>query len=89
MLRDLLLAVEKVRGDSELVCAVSYDGAAAAVKRLKKDYAAPKRFGWQVLRSTCSTFLTNSRGFSALRARIEARGSSGTASPWLKSTIWV
>jgi integrase len=74
MLRDLLLAMEKVRGDGALVFGLTYDGAAAAVKRLKKNYGAPARFGYQVLRSTCGTFLTNSPGiFGAASAYRSAR----------------
>jgi len=74
MLRDLLLALEKVRDDSGLVFSTTYDGAAAAVKRLKKNYGAPKRFKHQVLRSTCGTFLTNSPGiFGASSAYRSAR----------------
>ena len=74
MLRDLLLAMEKVRDDSGLVFVTTYDGAAAAVKRLRKNYGAPKRFKPQVLRSTCGTFLTNSPGiFGAASAYRSAR----------------
>jgi hypothetical protein len=34
----------------------------AAGKRLIAEYGAPKGFGWQMLRRTCGTFLTNAPG---------------------------
>lgn len=50
------------------------DAAAAAAKRLRAKYAAPETFSWQVLRSTCGTFLTNAPGiFGAASAYRSAR----------------
>lgn len=73
-LRDLLVAMHEHRGESPLVTTTTYDGSAAAVKRLKKSYGAPQGFGWQVLRSSCGTYLTNAPGiFGAASAYRSAR----------------
>ncbi|MEO8905521.1 MAG: hypothetical protein ABI627_28715 [Polyangiaceae bacterium] len=62
------------RGARRVTAVLSYDGAAAAAKRLKKNFGAPAAFGWQQLRSTCGTFLTNSPGiFGAASAYRSAR----------------
>src|SRR5262249_26484355 len=57
-LRRLLAALNE-QNDTGNVLGITYDGAAAAAKRLKADFGAPAQFGWQVLRSTCGTYLTN------------------------------
>jgi integrase len=73
-LRDLLLALKKKSDGDGRVLGVTYDGAGAVAKRLRKSYGAPKTFSWQTLRSTCGTFLTNSPGiFGAASAYRSAR----------------
>src|SRR5690606_35237730 len=55
------------------VFSISYDGVAAAVKRLRGTYGAPS-FSPQILRSTCGTFLTCAPGiFGAASAYRSAR----------------
>jgi hypothetical protein len=56
------------------VFAFTADTATAAKKRLKCEYGAPQRFGWQMLRRTCGTFLTNAPGiFGAASAYRSAK----------------
>lgn len=72
-LRDLLIAMrpEEAKGS---VFAFSRAAADAAAKRLRADYGAPATFGWQALRRTCGTFLTNAPGiFGAASAYRSAR----------------
>jgi integrase len=46
----------------------------AARKRLIVEYGAPKAFGWQILRQTCGTYLTNAYGiFGAASAYRSAK----------------
>ena len=46
----------------------------AAAKRLRAKYEAPEAFSWQVLRSTCGTYLTNAPGiFGAASAYRSAK----------------
>ncbi|HEX3852196.1 MAG TPA: hypothetical protein VHW01_14600 [Polyangiaceae bacterium] len=61
-LRELLAALKKAGTGTGKVFPITHDGAAAAAKRLKAEYGAPSAFGWQALRRTCGTFLTNSPG---------------------------
>jgi integrase len=58
-LRELFLAMRRVNGSKGLVFDLTYDEAQDAMVRLRDDYNAPARFTYQVLRSTCSTFLNN------------------------------
>ncbi|MEO8983254.1 MAG: hypothetical protein ABI548_27075 [Polyangiaceae bacterium] len=66
-LRLLLLALApKDEADrTGSVFPITYEAAGGIAKRLKKTFGAPAGFGWQVLRSTCGTFLTNSPGIFA------------------------
>jgi len=58
-----LMAAQKLRtGGRGKVWDVTEDEAKGALKRLRKDFAAPASFTWQALRRTCSTFLVNSPG---------------------------
>jgi integrase len=59
MLRLLLEKLRKQAGGKGPVFGWSEDLAAAVAKRLKNDYKAPAVFGWQVLRSTCASYLVN------------------------------
>jgi len=48
--------------------------AEAAAKRLRNEYGAPEKFSWQILRSTCATYLTNAPGiFGAASAYRSAK----------------
>ncbi len=58
-LRRLLETMHEKRSTS-LVFGLTRDAAKSAAKRLKAEYGAPARFGWQSLRRTCGCFLTNS-----------------------------
>lgn len=60
-LRELLevMKPEKAKGN---VWGLTKGQARAAGKRLTKKYEAPSTWTWQVLRSTCGTFLTNAAG---------------------------
>lgn len=54
--------------------AMTRGSADAAAKRLRAEYGAPKAFGWQALRRTCGTFLTNAPGiFGAASAYRSAK----------------
>ncbi|HET8940216.1 MAG TPA: hypothetical protein VFN67_42535 [Polyangiales bacterium] len=73
-LRALIAALKLAAGGKGPIFGVSYDEAVAAGKRLAKTYGAPKRFTWQMLRSTCSTYLTNAPSiFGAASAYQSAR----------------
>jgi integrase len=74
LLRDLLSELRKKSRKKGRVFPLTYDGAAAAAKRLKAKHEAPAGFSWQVLRSTCGTYLTNAPGiFGAASAYRSAR----------------
>lgn len=61
-LRMLLEKLRKKAGGKGPVFGWSEDLAAAVAKRLKAEYEAPAVFGWQVLRSTCASYLVNASG---------------------------
>lgn len=58
-LRDLFVALDASRSGTGSVFGLTYDETQEAMHRLKKTYGAPPRANYQILRSTCSTFLTN------------------------------
>lgn len=73
-LRRLLSAMHLAGGGEGRVFALARGEAEAAGKRLKSEYGAPKGFGWQTLRSTCATYLTNAPGiFGAASAYRSAK----------------
>jgi hypothetical protein len=51
-MRELLGVLHESSTKRGKVFALTADGAAAAMKRLKAKYGAPESFSWQVLRST-------------------------------------
>lgn len=61
-LRALIAARKLAAGGKGLVFGVGRGEAEAASKRLVREYGAPKRFCWQILRSSCDTYLTNAPG---------------------------
>jgi integrase len=72
-LRLLLEAMQKRKGTGS-VFGITRDTAKAAAKRLKAEYGALSGFGWQALRRTCGTYLTNSPGiFGAASAYRSAK----------------
>lgn len=76
LLRDLLTALResKPKKTGRVFDAITYDAAGAIAKRLRARFEAPDAFGWQVLRSTCATFLSNAPGiFGAASAYRSAR----------------
>jgi len=75
MLKELLAAQHKAAvKKTGKVFPFTSDGAAMIAKRLKNKYEAPEAFGWQVLRSTCGTYLSNAPGiFGAASAYRSAR----------------
>lgn len=60
LLRELLGVLHENSSKHGKVFALTADGAA---KRLKGRYGAPDSFSWEVLLSTCGTYLTNAPGF--------------------------
>jgi integrase len=70
-----LLAAMRLRvGGKGRVFELTAATALASAKRLKRDYGAPSRYGWQMLRRTCGTFLTNAPGiFGAASAYRSAK----------------
>lgn len=74
LLRELLGVLHENSTKRGKVFALTADGAASAMKRLKGKYGAPESFSWQVLRSTCGTYLTNAPGiFGAASAYRSAK----------------
>jgi integrase len=75
MLRELLEALrERGKRTGKVFPAIGYDAAGGIAKRLRTRFEAPEAFGWQTLRSTCGTFLTNAPGiFGAASAYRSAR----------------
>jgi integrase len=74
LLRELLGVLHENGTKRGKVFALTADAAAAAAKRLKARYGAPEAFSWQVLRSTCGTYLTNAPGiFGAASAYRSAK----------------
>jgi hypothetical protein len=73
-LRALLAALRLSTGGKGKVFRLTADAADAAAKRLKREFGAPSDFGWQMLRRTCGTFLTNAPGiFNAASAYRSAK----------------
>jgi integrase len=74
-LRRLLAALKLATGGKGRVFGHLTEGTVnAARKRLQADYGAPDGFGWQALRRTCGTYLTNAPGiFGAASAYRSAR----------------
>jgi len=68
-----LFAAQKLRtGGEGNVFGVSKDEAIKAMRRLRKKYGAPPEFSYQVLRSTCDTFLNCSPGIFGSNAPFRA-----------------
>jgi integrase len=61
-LRSMLAALRIGAGGKGPVFPIARGTADAAAKRLRGEYGAPKHFTWQLLRSTCATYLTNAPG---------------------------
>lgn len=61
-LRTLLAAMHLNTGGKGSVFGHTEDGANSALRRAIREYGAPAASGWQALRRTCGTFLTNSPG---------------------------
>lgn len=73
-LRTMLASMRLASGGKGRVFAFSRASAEAAGKRLKAEYGAPEAFSWQMLRSTCATYLTNAPGiFGAASAYRSAK----------------
>jgi integrase len=73
-LRKLLAASYLASGGKGRLFSFTRATAEAAAKRLRKSYGAPERFSWQLLRSTCATYLTNAPGiFGAASAYRSAK----------------
>jgi len=74
LLRELLLALRKKSTKKGKVFPFAYGYAASSAKRLKAKFEAPEGFGWQVLRSSAGTYLTNAPGiFGAASAYRSAK----------------
>ena len=61
-LRKLLSAMHLKGGGKGSVFRLTRDAAKTAERRLRREFGAPAGCGWQALRRTCGTFLTNSPG---------------------------
>jgi integrase len=61
-LRKLLAAMKLASGGKGNVFGLTRGEAVAAEKRLRAEYGAPEGCGWQALRRTCGTYLTNAPG---------------------------
>jgi integrase len=73
-LRKLLAAMHLKSGGKGSVFGLTAGTATAAAKRLGKEFGAPERSGWQALRRTCGTYLTNAPGiFGAASAYRSAK----------------
>ncbi len=70
-----LLAAMKLRSSGKgSVFGLTRGETKAAERRLRKDYGAPEGCGWQALRRTCGTYLTNAPGiFGAASAYRSAK----------------
>lgn len=69
-----MLAAMKLRNGKGSVFGLTRETAEAARRRLVLEYGAPASCGWQALRRTCGTYLTNSPGiFGASSAYMSAR----------------
>lgn len=71
-LRQLLVSLKIRSGGASSVFGLQADGVEAARRRLRGTYGAPE-FSWQILRSTASTFLTNSHIFGAATHYLSAK----------------
>lgn len=73
-LRSMLAAMKLASGGKGSVFELTESLVEAAAKRLKAEHGAPGSFGWQALRRTCGTFLTNAPGiFGAASAYRSAK----------------
>ncbi|HEY5372948.1 MAG TPA: tyrosine-type recombinase/integrase [Polyangiaceae bacterium] len=73
-LRKLLAAMHLKSEKKGSVFTLTRDAANTALRRLQKEYGAPTGAGWQALRRTCGTFLTNAPGiFGAASAYRSAK----------------
>ncbi len=73
-LRAVLAAMQLKSGGKGSVFRLSAGAADAAAKRLKAEYGAPDTAGWQMMRRTCGTYLTNASGiFGAASAYRSAK----------------
>jgi integrase len=73
-LRKMLAAMHLASGGTGRVFKYTRLTAEAAAKRLRAEYGAPEQFTWQLLRSTCATYLTNAPGiFGAASAYRSAK----------------
>ncbi len=74
MLRELLGVLRAAGKKKGPVFSLTADLAGSTAKRLRSKFEAPESFSWQVLRSTCGTYLTNAPGiFGAASAYRSAR----------------
>jgi integrase len=72
-LRRLLEAMQKQKAKGR-VFGLTHDAAKSAARRMNAEYGAPERWTWQVLRSTCGSYLTNAPGiFGAASAYRSAK----------------
>lgn len=62
MLQRMIVALNTINGGKGLVFGLTYDEASDAMERLRDLYGAPADFTWQLCRSTCDTYLCNSKG---------------------------
>jgi integrase len=58
-LRELFVLMHRASSGKGSVFGITYDEAQEAMQRLKAVHGAPSRANYQMLRSTCSTFLSN------------------------------
>lgn len=74
LLRKMLAALKLKTGGKGSVFGLTRETAEAARRRLVAEYGAPASCGWQALRRTCGTYLTNAGGiFGASSAYMSAR----------------
>jgi hypothetical protein len=74
VLRKLLAALHLRSDKKGSVFNLTRDAANAAFRRLQKEFGAPPGTGWQALRRTCGTYLTNAPGiFGAASAYRSAK----------------
>ena len=68
-----LLAAQRIkRGGEGNVWGVSRETAVKAMRRLRKTYGAPAAFTWQVLRSTCDSYLNSAPAIYGANAAFRA-----------------
>jgi integrase len=73
-LRKMLAALHLASGGKGKVFPLTRGTIDAATKRLRDEYGAPEAFSWQMLRSSCATYLTNAPGiFGAASAYRSAK----------------